>query len=379
MVDFRKLRPFTFPEQLPSLSFEPIRYRPNGLGFWSGHIPFACDLIATLRPATFVELGTQMGESYFAFCQAISENKLNCNAYAVDTWRGDRHTRPYDDVVYAEVEAHNQEHYRHFSTLLRRTFDEATEDFGDESIELLHIDGAHTYEAVSHDFKTWWPKVKPGGVVILHDSFERQWEFGVWRLLEEVRDAGLPVAEFFHSHGLGVVVKPPLTGDENVAAAFVTADDDRLKQMRNYYEVCAGNLHDRYLRYKQSRPANWEVISQVFWRVGGQPFTEEQSVQFAHVVDASPSEAVLSIPSSLEPYAGFRIALTVIPALLRLFAIRAIDHSGAVVWEQSDETGLVFAGEPRDSFMDLKLPESLRQGGRICLVMSGVNPLAAAN
>src|SRR5437660_2016929 len=91
----------------PSLHFRPRRYRPHGVGYWSGHIPFACDLIATLRPAVFVELGTHTGESYFAFCQAIAENNVPCQAFAVDTWHGDRHTGAYDDEVFDEVDAYN--------------------------------------------------------------------------------------------------------------------------------------------------------------------------------------------------------------------------------------------------------------------------------
>lgn len=317
-----------------------------------------------------------MGESYFAFCQAIAETDLTCSACAVDTWRGDQHTRPYDEVVFAEVNAHNQQHYSQFSTLLRLTFDDANKHFNDETIDLLHIDGAHTYEAASHDFHTWWPKVRPGGVAILHDSFERRWDFGVWRVLEDARKTDLPVAEFTHSHGLGVIAKPPVKGNENVAAAIVTAHGDLLRQMRKYYEVCAGNLQARYLLDKQTRPAEWEVISQLFWRTSDETFTEARSVQLAHVAGASATEAVLQIPPSATPYAGFRLALTVIPALLRLFAIRVLDGSGSVIWEKSNKTGIVFGGQPSDSLMDLELPQSLQQGGRVCLIMSGVDPLA---
>ena len=377
------MRSFTFPRQLPSISFQPIRYRPNGLGFWSGHIPFACDLVATLRPETFVELGTQMGESYFAFCQSIVEQGFTCQAYAVDTWKGDQHTRPYDDVVFEEVTAHNQRHYAGFSHLLRLTFDEAAERFSETSIDLLHIDGAHTYEAVSHDFLTWWPKVKPGGVVILHDSFERRWDFGVWRLLDELRTAKLPVGEFVHSHGLGVVVKPPdildeTRREENVATALVTAGEDLVLEIRNYYEACAWSLQGKFLHAKQGRPAEWEIITQLFWRTAEESFTETQSVQLAHIVGASPRDAVLHIPASSVPYAGFRLTLTLIPAMFRLFAIRITGHAGTVIWERKDEAGLLFAGGAQHSSLDLDLPESLQAGGQLCLVMLGVDPLSAA-
>ncbi len=224
-----------------SLHFRPRRYKPHGVGYWSGHIPFACDLIATLRPSLLVELGTHTGESFFAFCQSIAESGVECRAFAVDTWRGDAHTGAYSDDVFREVNSYAREHYPTFTKLLRMTFDEATPMFEDGQIELLHIDGLHTYEAVKHDFDTWWPKVKPGGVVIMHDSFDRHADFGVWKLLQELRTE-FPVSEFFHSHGLGIVVKPGGENADHVANAMVQADEDELKNLRRYYQVCAGNL-----------------------------------------------------------------------------------------------------------------------------------------
>lgn len=335
--------------------------------------------MATLRPTNFVELGTQMGESYFAFCQAAVENGVECRAFAVDTWRGDQHTRPYDDVVFDEVSAHNQAHYAGFSTLLRLTFDDAARQFENDSIELLHIDGAHTYDAVSHDFLTWWPKVKPGGVVVMHDAFERQWEFGVWRLLEDLRTAKLPVGEFTHSHGLGVVMKPTVAGDEHVAAALVTADESRTREMRAYYETCAGNLRGIYLEGRQSRRAEWDLITHLFWRTGDAAFSDEHSVQLAHVLGGQPEERVLDIPESPATYTGFRLILTLVPALFRLHSVRAVNRSGAVVWERGDEAGMLFGGESGRVPMELQLPEQLRGGGKLVLVMAGVDPLTLAD
>lgn len=39
------------------------------------------------------------------------------------------------------------------------------------NIELLFIDGDHSYEAVSNDIKLWIPKVIKGGVIIFHDAY----------------------------------------------------------------------------------------------------------------------------------------------------------------------------------------------------------------
>jgi len=151
------------------------------------------------------------GESYFGFCQAVLENEVPCACVAVDTWKGDQHSEFYGEEVFDEVEAYNRAHYSSFSTLLRCTFEEALPGFADLSIDLLHIDGLHTYEAISQEFQHWLPKVRPGGIILLHDIMARGNDFGVWKFWEEV-SARFQSFEFHHSSGLGVlrVPGPPL-------------------------------------------------------------------------------------------------------------------------------------------------------------------------
>src|SRR5215469_2530017 len=127
--------------------FVPRRYRPGNLGNWSGHLSFANDLVAALRPRLLVELGTHYGESYFGFCQAVEENGVPCSCVAVDDWKGDEHAGFYDESVFREVNQYNSENYARFSTLLRTTFEKALEKVSDGSVDLLHLDGLHTYEA----------------------------------------------------------------------------------------------------------------------------------------------------------------------------------------------------------------------------------------
>jgi len=183
-------------------------FTPRSLQFpdaWVGHLPFAAWVIKEVSPKIFVELGTHTGNSYFSFCQAVSEFGLSTKCFAVDTWQGDEHAGHYNDEVFAQVSTHHQEHYARFSRLLRMTFDDAVSYFADESIELLHIDGLHTYEAVRHDFETWLPKLAPGAVVLFHDTNVRERNFGVWKLWEELQARYPNHLEFVHSHGLGVL------------------------------------------------------------------------------------------------------------------------------------------------------------------------------
>lgn len=191
-----------FGEPLDWLFWPPLRPRPDSA--WLGHIPFAHWIVGALRPRAVVELGAFSGASYAAFCDAIARNGLDAKAYAVDTWAGDVHMGQYGEAIFADLKAFNDQHFSRFSFLIRATFDDALDHFTDGSIDLLHIDGTHTYDAVRHDFETWERKLSPRAVVLFHDTNVRIKDFGVWKFWDEVR-ARHASFEFLHWHGLGVL------------------------------------------------------------------------------------------------------------------------------------------------------------------------------
>lgn len=229
-----------FPN-LPSSRFKPRRYRPGRIGNWSGHLPLAADLIDALRPSLLVELGTHYGESYFGFCQAIREQGLSCQSFAVDTWVGDSQTGRYGDHVFHDVSAHNAAHYQSFSTLLRMSFDEAIEYFRDETIDLLHLDGCHTYEAIQHDFGLWLSKVRAGGIILIHDVAVREGDFGAWRFWEEICGS-YPSFAFHHDCGLGIILKGDAAAVDIPLLAEMLGCDVDGQRIRDYYVLCAERL-----------------------------------------------------------------------------------------------------------------------------------------
>ena len=171
---------------------------------WLGHAPFAFWLVDALRPRSIVELGTHFGFSYFVFCEAAVRLGLDTRAFALDTWKGDDQAGIYGEEVFDSVQAINNAQYSSFSTLLRGYFDDSLAAIPDGSVDLLHIDGRHGLDDVTHDFEAWLPKLSNRGVVILHDIAEHQEGFGVWQFWETVTSR-YPSFEFNHSHGLGVV------------------------------------------------------------------------------------------------------------------------------------------------------------------------------
>jgi hypothetical protein len=192
---------------LSSFPFHPAmfsRARFLAPSAWYGHVPFAQWLMAAVKPRTFVELGSHWGLSYTAFCQAAADFGVDVKCHAVDTWQRDAHAGFYPEDVFRHLDQFNAQHYPAFSRLLRMTFDDALAQFDDASVDLLHIDGLHTYDAVKHDFETWLPKMSDRGIVLFHDTNVRERDFGVWKLWEEVTRQ-YPHLQFDHSAGLGVL------------------------------------------------------------------------------------------------------------------------------------------------------------------------------
>jgi GT2 family glycosyltransferase/glycosyltransferase involved in cell wall biosynthesis/SAM-dependent methyltransferase len=194
-------------QALTHAGLDPLFWHAERLGSpssWWEHVAFAHWIVTATRPTVLVELGTHAGVSYAAFCHAVMRAELPTRCHAVDTWQGDVHAGAYDESVFVELTRYNQEHFNEFSTLIRSTFDEARGCIEDGSIDLLHIDGLHTYEAVRHDFETWQVKLSARAVVLFHDINERSDDFGVWRLWEEL-SRQFPSFSFLHGHGLGVL------------------------------------------------------------------------------------------------------------------------------------------------------------------------------
>lgn len=73
-------------------------------------------------------------------------------------------------------------------TIIREHSHQAARYFEDEWFDFVFIDANHKYEGVKEDIGLWWPKVKPGGLLLGHDyngRLDKKGKFGVKRAVDE--------------------------------------------------------------------------------------------------------------------------------------------------------------------------------------------------
>jgi hypothetical protein len=250
--------------------------------FWVGHIPFGFWIIDAFRPRRLVELGTETGVSFCAFNQAIVRYGVNCETFAVDTWAGDIQTGSYGDEILDELRRYHDPLYGHFARLVRTTFEDAATRFDDGSIDLLHIDGCHTYEAVRADFETWKSKISRRGVVLFHDVAVREGTFGVHTFFDEVA-ALYPHFLFPHSNGLGVLAVGPDIDPAIAALVEAGRNADSRDAVRGYFaRLGADFLRQVEARNLASQVALRELAEQASLRQSIAERDQRLSAELAH-------------------------------------------------------------------------------------------------
>jgi predicted O-methyltransferase YrrM len=207
MVEIKPLEKKSSKDLLPMpkiTSNLPVNFAPryeSRVTSWHPHREFAYKLLSQIKPKKIVELGVHYGDSYFTFCQACEELELEAQLYGIDHWQGDEQAGLYGEEVYEIVSSYSEEFYPERSTLLRMDFKEALQKFEVQSIDLLHIDGSHEYETVKMDFESWLPKLKKGGVILVHDILVEREDFGVKKFWEEIVQA---YSTETHQEGFGL-------------------------------------------------------------------------------------------------------------------------------------------------------------------------------
>jgi GT2 family glycosyltransferase len=353
----------TKPDQFLNSLISSVSWSPDWIQepyAWAGHMPFAYWLMTESQPKVFVELGTHTGNSYFSFCQAVRDKGLTGRCFAVDTWQGDEQAGSYGEDVFEMVNRHNESQYKSFSTLYRMTFDEALAKFQDQSVDLLHIDGLHTYEAVRHDFESWLPKLAPGALVLFHDIKVTHGEFGVWKFWAELKEKYPQNFEFRHSHGLGVIKLPGLTPKSDLAwlragtpekinlleVMSVNGESLMAKARHKELERLASAAQTKGNEPGIEKPLNLEL----FFAQEGEPFSEKKKISEPILCrENEHSQIRIQLQGMATRSVLWRIDLGDQPAFFRVHELGFTAKNGKKIWRLTDHSDEAVIGGSAES------------------------------
>lgn len=149
------------------------------------------------RPIIGAELGVERGETSEYLLRSVPRLFL----FMVDTWRPfpteSEYVRSGDLVAQHSSDRQSQDMRQamqatdfaaHRRQILRLTTMEAAQQIADESLDFVFVDADHTYSSVLNDLQTWWPKIKPGGLLSGHDYGARLDRSGAWGVARAVNE-----------------------------------------------------------------------------------------------------------------------------------------------------------------------------------------------
>ena len=120
----------------------------------------------------FAEIGSWKGHSA-SIIGAVARGRGG-HLYCVDHWQGNAGTRNYypahEEDIYVIFE-HNMKalHLWDVITPVIKESQEAYKEFENNSIDFLFIDADHRYTPFISDLRSWYPKIKKGGIICGHD------------------------------------------------------------------------------------------------------------------------------------------------------------------------------------------------------------------
>jgi predicted O-methyltransferase YrrM len=126
-------------------------------------------IVERLKPRTVLEIGTSKGGTLFLWARLAT---ADAHIISIDLpggeneWAYPRWKEPFYKTFASKKQKIDLVRGDSHSA---RVFDEFRKALGDEKIDLLFIDGDHSYEGVKKDYQLYSPFVRTGGIVAFHD------------------------------------------------------------------------------------------------------------------------------------------------------------------------------------------------------------------
>jgi predicted O-methyltransferase YrrM len=159
------------------------------------HKSILCRMPEIQKPYNYVEIGVYEGST----SAIISQQRYNATIHCVDPWanKSSNAYKATGDYLAFSTDVQHQNHYDTFKArtwfvesqkrlkVYREESQVAVNSFVDNSMDMVFIDGDHSYEGVKRDIELWWNKVKPGMYIGGHDYDYPGLAFGVKKAVDE--------------------------------------------------------------------------------------------------------------------------------------------------------------------------------------------------
>ena len=130
-----------------------------------------------------LEIGSYLGASATCFGAAVVKDP-GAKVFCIDTWNNDAMTEGKKDTF--SIFSKNTAPFRQVIHPVRGFSTDVTDKIKSETnrIDLLFIDGDHSYEGAKADWVAYKEFLAPGSTVVFHDI---GWATGVQKVVEEVK------------------------------------------------------------------------------------------------------------------------------------------------------------------------------------------------
>jgi predicted O-methyltransferase YrrM len=131
-----------------------------------------------------VEIGSYLGASALAFSAGFLRSKKNGKIFCIDTWQNDAMSEGQIDTF--NEFSRNTNLFSSYIVMLRgwSTDSHILNELSKRitKIDLLFIDGDHSYEGVYSDWQSYYPLLDSNSFIVMHDY---GWAEGVQRVIKE--------------------------------------------------------------------------------------------------------------------------------------------------------------------------------------------------
>ena len=129
-----------------------------------------------------VKIGIELGVASGKYSKYLIENHNFVEYYGIDKWN-DHHDEKEKNLV-LELFKNNQN-----VKVMHMSFDDALNLFSDCYFDFIYIDGyAHTGQNDGKTIRTWFKKLKNGGIFSGHDYCEKKWPKTYQQVNNIIRD-----------------------------------------------------------------------------------------------------------------------------------------------------------------------------------------------